>query len=503
MNVDNQTIIHIKEGNVSPEQLLKLILMKKPTAVGFMTQESGGAFMQTLQEDAKNLELGTVTNFLNDAKACAKSLYFGMLKEPYDPADIQPFTVANGDDTYLGVMIEGTLMGSDDPAAHTEHHNFFYNHLLPQLLEYFNDNHGDIDKVMAKVKGNVFNNQLAMHFGHRAVLHFLPYKGQQYTTGKNIFGEGNLGKEYDWGYTSQTHGFGSTQIVSDKKPTTGFGFGAGNKAKPTLGVPKPQDVATPGTEPRASVPAVKPTEGKSARETAAVRPPSWLHKNEDIRAFYSLLGANVTSSHAKKRLPIVPEKNFDLLDINNYDDFKQYRLSKALEPTGTVTKQERMSSTAAPAPKPEDVPVLPAQPGTEPILNPKELEETLDYVTRHLDINSKEMMDPKDMQLAESTVGKFSEALGLSLEDTMNWPVSGLFGLSKKALVMGLVEWRAYARQYLQAELRAKKKDGVPTTQDTKVVNTKTDLGNGSTKTESVVVAKKSSSWGYKPKKAA
>ena len=508
MNDSNQTILHIKAGHLAPTDMLEFLLKKQPNAVGFMVQEPDAAPLQTMNEDATNLELKTLLDFQQEAKDRPKSLYFGKLADGYNPEDIQPITVEDPDNNkLLGVMLEGDVSTVFDDKTHTEHHQYLHTILLPKIVSWFEAFDGDVKEVMKQFERESFKKTFLASIGHRAVLHILPNEGHPFMFGKN-----NLVVMKDWGWVSHAEGYGvqaAAPVVV--KPKAGYGWG-GNKQPTKANADKPtmtvKDAATPGTAPRASVPASKPKEEKTLAEGMFVRPPSWLHKNDDIKLFYNIL----TGGHPatwKKRTPVTPTQNLDFLQVANYDDFKKYQLEKLMKTsTSAATKAERLSSTATPGTVPPlELPVHgPTDPTPLPIIEPDKLAKVLDYVAKYLDGAAKEISDPAEIQKTEKEIHPFTEQVGLKgLEETMNWPVSGLFGLGAtdvRAIVLYAIQWRAYARPFLLAELKAKKKDGVTMTTETKVTTTE----GGAIKTESVAKpakAKASGGWGYGKKNAA
>lgn len=504
MNVDNQTLVHIKAGNLAPEELLERIIATKPTAFGFAVQEPDGAEMVVVREDGTNLDIANLRSFMEESKASPKTLYFGTLKQPYDAEDIQPYTVTDPDDkTFLTIFTEGTLNGHDDPAAHIEHYNYVNGLLIPKIVEWCEDFDGDIEKIMAKLGGPMFKKEFLMHVGHRAVLNIIPFTGDAVTISKN-----ELGGEFEWGWTSQLHGFGQKKAeepVSSAKTTKGWGSKRVNAPGVHNVADLPKDTATKGADgPRTSVPEVAGPSNKDGKSIPVmVRPPSWLHKNDDIRAFYQLLGGGVPSAW-KKKIPIEVKQNHALLQAKNIDEFNKWRLENMMSTTSagsTQTKAERINASMEPA----DNPLENTDPKVLPILEPKDLEKVLDFVAKHLDGGSREIIPPHEMQKLEKELPSFCSATATTLEDQLNWPVAGLFGLASvdpRAVVLFALGWRAYARPFLQAELQAKAKNGE------KVINTVTDLGNGSKKTESIVVktseaAPAKKGWGYGKNKAA
>lgn len=515
MNVDNQTILHIRAGHLPPEALMKHILAKKPTAFGFAVQEADGADMQVMHEDGDNLDVETLKSFLDGRKDRPTTMFFGQLKKPYDVEDIQPFTLKdpNGS-TFMTVWTEGDILNNGQPAAHTEQFNFVSGTVIPKICEWCEDFDGDIAKIMAKVRGSVFENDVKTHLGHRGILHILPFVGDPVLISKD-----NLLKIVgDWGWISNGYGYTEAKKEEPKaveKPKSRWGIGT-KKAEAEPAAPAPAPVVEPKKEEKLpdGVHKVGGTtivdKAKEGGIAIAVKPPAWLLKNQDVQEFYRIVSGK---SHPgwKKRLPVTVTQNHAILQCKNLDEYTQWKLANYKEklesstaPMTTnaekpQTKQERIAAQA------EKKEVQgPISPTDLPIIDAKAMEKVMNFVAQHLDGNSKEIPDPKEMQQIEAKLPKFSDSVGVKLEEMLNWPVSGLFALAAtdpRAMVLWGLEWRAYARQYLMAEMKAQKKDGHVKTSDPRVDKT-ADVKL----TESVSTgdnpAKKKASWGYGKKAA-
>lgn len=517
MNVDNQTILHIHEGQVPPKELLERILASKPTVFGGAVQEADGAGMYTMREDAANLDFATLSGFLEDTKHRPRTLYFGKLAEGISPDSIQPITITNGEgdeeETFMSIFCEGDIVGHN-AVGQTEQFLLVNGVIIPKIIEWCSDFDGDMAKVMAKINGEVFNKDLLTHIGHRGVLHILPQVGDAVLLGPN-----KLSVDGDWGWVSQSHGFGEAvqEPVVTQTKKQGYWKGGGKTVTATAEPAKPaEQPATPPAIPADTGSPVEPVKTTQIGIEIAVKPPSWLVANKDVQEFYVLVSGK---SHPgwKKRLPVTVKQNHELLKCTNLKEYEAWKLANlktvlekqpeapaaqtaVMANNKATTKQERLQQQQE----------KPATPGPSeqtdlPIIGPKDLEKVLDFMAKHLDGNSKEIMPPQEMQAIEKALPKFSAAVGLDgIHEYMNWPTSGWFGLAAtdaRAPVIALLEVLSYARPYIIAEMKNKAKTGQPTTAD-KVVTTKTDLGNGSAKTESVVVpaagaTTKKKSWGY------
>lgn len=505
MNVDNQTILHIKSGHLPPDELMQMLLAKKPTAFGFGVQEADGAPMQVMREDGEALDMETLKSFLKERKERPTTMAFQMLKKGYNVEDIMPYIVTDPTDgTFMTLWCEGDIVGHTEE-GHIEQANFITSIVIPKVLDLCETFEGDIAKIMAKIDGPVFRKDITTHFGHRGILHVLPFEGEPVVVQK----DNKLFKEFDWGWMSQNHGFGEKAAEEPKAevaPKKSWGYG-NRTVKAETPAPAPEQKPADKPAEKANPPGVHnvPEQKKADDKPVAVfvRPPSWLLKNEDKKEFYVIVNGKQHPGW-KKSLPVEVTQNHGILQCKNLDDYNKWKLANLkgqLETSAPMasnvekpkTKQERLAEQAIQGPV-DSTPL--------PTLEPKTLEKVLDFVAQHLDGNSKEIMDPKKMQEIEATLPKFSDAVGVTLEEMLNWPVSGLFGMAAvdaKAAVLWGLQWRNYARPFLIAEMKAKKNNEVVTTQTT-------DLGNGSKKVESVVTpapaAATKKSWGYGKKAA-
>ena len=498
MNVDNQTIVHVKAGHQAPMQLMSCILAKKPNVWGVAIQdvEADGPELAIQREDATNLTIDDIKTLMENAKDRPLTMYFGKLKDGYHLDDIQPFIINDGNDQpFITVFIEGTVVNNDEPAERTEQANFADKIIIPQILEWCADFEGDLDKITKKIGSEIFNNNLMAHVGHRAVIHIMPFDGEVITISKNELGEDDA----EWGFTSQHHDYKAVKEQEPKaaepekknkffakKSTPTAAAAPAKKDNPpgvhTVGATtvidtKVRDAATPGTEDR-------PVTGKA--EPLVMRVPSWLHKNGDVKLFYQLTDGHFEKDDFKvgqipgswkKRQPVIvrdPRVAEAAPKWNSVDDMHKFHLAS------------RKMATAAPLPqetKPVEQPQAVPQDTNIPLIPAKELEKVLDLVAK-LDGNSKEMIDPKEYKDFEKMHKLFSESVGLkNIGETFNWPVSGVRAIGVtdiNALWVYALELRAHLRQavakgYVIGELDHKK-----------IVTTETKIGDNGKKVESV-----------------
>jgi hypothetical protein len=502
MNVDNQILLHVKAGHLPLDALLQLLLKKKPNAIGFAIQNihEGNPDLAITQEDATNLSFDDLKTLFDNAKEWPLTAYFGGLKEGYKPEDIQPFVIKDGNDNpFMSLFLEGTMVGNDDPSDHTEHYNYVNGLLIPKILEWCEDFEGDVEKILAKVRGDLFKKEFMGNVGHRAVLHMMPVEGDSVNLGKN-----EIGEDTDWGWISQK--IEAVKEVKVEAPVQveakagRFGWGKKPQASVPAVAPKVDEKGIHHIAEAKAEGAYPAKPSKSSTTNISARPPAWTKSNDDVKLWYDIVGGAVHPQW-KKRLPCIVQ-DFEAAKIDNLHDFKSYAMGKKLKTTGaTSTSAGKVPEATAVADK-KAITGAAGDPAL-PIIAPKQLEKVLEFVSKHLDTNSKEIVAPKIIQEMEEALPKFSEAVGLDFMETINWPVNGLVGLGKEdlmALVCYAVEWRSKYRALKTGQLEA----------GSNVKVTKT--GEGTVKTESIAapkevkpaaVAAKSSRFGWGGKKAA
>jgi hypothetical protein len=491
LNIDNQGILHVRAGFIAPTDLIQRIVDSKPAIYGGCVQASEGDkfSLDLYHEDASGISVSDIQNVLESAKDFPVSMYFGK-DIPFDNKDnIQPWPITDADkNPFIALFTEGTINNFDSGEG-TEQYRFVSEFLMPKVLEYCDDFEGDLDKIVKKIGSDAFKRDLAPYLGHRAVIHMVPFKGETITLEHN----NQLGISADWGFFSN-----ETMLPRLKKeepkpveaPKAVGGsrfFGTKTKAsvpavappapevtpEPAKVEPKPADVATPGN-------VEKPVTGKADEVTKiAVKPPQWLQKNEDVKAWYTAVNGSFPDAW-RKRIPVMVEQSHPVLKFNKIDQLQEYRASQR--------KQSLQTTTAMPSPTAVKAPVASSTSNdTLPILNAIEMESVLDFVAKHLDGKGREITDPKKMQELEAQLPAFSESVGVTAAEMLNWPVSGVFALAKteaRAAVLMAIEFRNLWRAELEAQ--GKLKDLLAPKSEAKVETKTEDLGNGSKKTESV-----------------
>ena len=506
--MNNQTILHKKANETIPLELLELILAKKPTGFGFVVQnvEADGKPDLSIAREETCPTMEQLIELMDNAKQWPMLMYFGELTDKdVHKDDIQPFVVHDADDApFISFMLEGDFPKfSEVGSGHTEQFHLADKIIIPTIVDLCELTDGDLPKIMGKLDGDTFTNTLLSHIGHRGVLTIMPLEGEALILGRN-----DLGEVYEWGSTSQRHSYGDVKQEPIKEvaaePVKKKFWGGKKATTPAAttttvddkGIHTVKDAATPGTAPRTSVPTVnnstadpdKALSKEKPKETME-RPPSFIHKNEDVKAWYKAMTGSVPQNW-KKRIPVAVKQGTVIIkDLSE--------LKAAMEKAGPALTAIGKAPTSGAEIKAERE----AKADDLPVIGGKDLEKVLDFVAKHLDGQSNEMPDPKTIQAIESKLPTFSESLGIKPHEMLNWPASGIFAMAKmdsRAVALAFIEMRSLWRNTLKAEDLV----GTATKKETteKVTTTVTKSGEGTTITESVATApaKKKGFWGKK-----
>lgn len=498
-----QTVLGKEPGQSVPVELLELIMATKPTAFGFAVQckdAEGNPELSVTREDT-NLKtlMDDLAEFQKNAVDHRALICFGG-PDKFHPEDILPLVLKDGNDQpFMALGIEGDFPQYSEPSSgRTDESNLASKVIIPTLLEICELTDGDLAKIISALGRDKFNNDFLAQIGHRGVMTILPVEGDFIHYGKN-----ELGDSFGWGFTSQLHKFGDPvqepEPVKVEAPAAKkFSFGPKKTVDATSAIKStftysslPKDVATAGTAPRASVPAVTSTKGATdvSDKTSTgkvVAFPSWLHKNEDIKSFYEMVYGERPSNWKKKIPVVVPEATIVPKNLGELHAWAADRAKARISAAGVKATAPAATSTAATAPKSGGEIAAQRQDDDLPIIPAKDMEKLLDFVAKNTDAKTTTMMKPSEIQALEKKWGVFSASIASTPLEMYHWPMSVWFALAKtepRALVLAM---REYANLWYN-KLEAKDLVGTSTTTVTAgATTTVTKSGEGTVKTESV-----------------
>lgn len=475
-----QTVITKNSGFIVPKELFELILKKKPNAFGYVVQDGEGLSVGR-EEGAP--DMAALEEMNTETVAMRSILTFGWMSEGFDKDDLLPFALYDGEEPFLTFALEGDFPKYDTNNGRTQEYNVTSEIIAPSLSEICELTGGDVERLMATIGKPMFNNNFLGAVGHRGVLSILAPKGDFVNLSKN-----ELGEVYDWGSTSQKHGFGDVkqEPVKIEEKKARFSFGGKKAEAPSAPKAEVKDAATAGTAPRASVPAVAKKEETKASEPQPIRPPAWCHSNDDKKSWYQAVCGNLPKGW-KHNIPVIP--TVGVTPPAKIEDLQAWRAAKKKEAIAATTVKPAAPVTqtsAGPVKTAEEVKEIKAEENL-PIIPAKDMEKVLDFVAKHIDGQSVQMINPADIQAIEKKFPALSECLGLKPQELLNWSPSSLFALAKhdsRAIVLMALEFRNLWRNTLKLEdltgtLNTEKAND-------RVTTTVTKTGEGTTKVESV-----------------
>lgn len=483
-SIGKQTILTINAGHEAPVEVLQLLLDKKPKQFGFTVQSKEGEDIELTSlrtEDIPTLE--NLVEMNTNTKPFNVHMVFGYLEGKFDDKNIQPFLVTDVNDTpYMSLVIEGVFGKFDAPEGNTEEMNLFDKFIYPEIENILELTDGDMEKLKKQLSSDRFNTAFLSHTDHRGVLHILPLEGDPIVLSKN-----ELGESYSWGSMSQRHGYGDAKQEPEiKKVETKKGWW--KKGAEAKGIP--QEKVEPKFD-KTSVPEVKVKTNVDKATVTAVRPPAWVHSNSDIKAWYNAVHGQIPSNW-KKRIPVT--RVHDTPEWSDLKDFQQWAtVQKTASKDQSTAAMVNNSGDISP-PKDAEQKLTEA---TGVLLNKKELEAALDFVSKHLDGQSQEIPDPKTVQGMEKKIPTLSETLAFDETSYLNWPRAALFKFfhdHPTAAALAFIEVRDMLRPHIKVKIKE--------VEETKTVTTTEKTGEGTTKTESVVVAASADKKNWWKKKA-
>jgi hypothetical protein len=248
--MNSATIVVKKPGLYVPDELLSTVSTKCPTAFGFAGRAEGKLVCEISPKSIAIAELKQLQDAFKDETLV---MYFANFPKAVMPDDIMPWSVKVGDEHIVMLFAEGDVndyvgMNGD----HTGEYNAFDEVVFPRLNKAMIDAGEDLDKFFDELRKPGFQKTLGNIFKDRGVFVILPQKGDAI-----CFGDSKLGGAYDWGTTSNMHGYvAKTEAAPVVKPGLSFLRGGGTTSTKPNATP---DIEVPVTAPE--VPEPEPSGG--------------------------------------------------------------------------------------------------------------------------------------------------------------------------------------------------------------------------------------------------
>lgn len=456
-----QTIAYAKAGHLFPKEFLETALRKCPTVSGYAIRDvsDGKTTLETDQYD-RSVTVDNLMTINMQAEKFDKIFYMANITQnglTNLKDDIQPYVLmmqdANNPDgegiSIVSFFVEGDFpQHSDSKSGHTDEYNIAHDVIIPMLTEYFEDVDGDIGKFTAKLHRPTFEKALMGYVGHRATFIFLPLEGDPIA-----FGTNTLGGEFEWGSTSQTHGFGTTANQEPEPITKAAGVIAAVKKKFDPFGKKGAETPAPSitTDDKGIHTVAKKEELKSStigpKGKVGVKPPPKLDgtaRNRWIRLFNN---NKLPDNHLNKDLvlwvdpdvaPFAQRQDLEVIqDIKNLED--EIRTGNKAKPSTPKDMPAAMKQAHA------EIKKVNEEAGSYPpfVPIPSDAEMTADTKALAGFLDRDKVPSYLDIQKMEAKWATFSEKYGIPWEDSLRWLGDDLNNLSRTALILLLIQTRS------------------------------------------------------------
>lgn len=458
-------IIEKKPGHTMPMALLEHVNKLRGTVSGFAVRHSDKGKPEIDFEFAKTVQAAEAYNKIQEAaKDNTAFFFFSDKKGKFDDAnDIQPFVLTNGDDAMLAVFVEGDFSKYSDPEGkRSDEGNLWASYLEPLLADMAGESK-DIEAFYAKLRKKTFHDTLINASNHRCSFAFLPLTGEPI-----LFGNNQLGKEYEWGNISDNLDFGVEKekhvagkiadAVSGAVASTKRRFFSDASASPAPQAPPPAAPTAPDTKhvaPAVPTPPVEPPKTDTAIEAGSVwlAPPEGC-ENSVRNLWYRTFNNNELPKDHSKRPKVMVKPHlveFAKRPVKTSNDLKL--LLKEMKDGTTVIASPKDMRTQEVAKVGETT--------VKEVVNNDKPQNVADYIPSMdgdtltetmglaLKFNQSDILKRPtllDLQKIEEGWAKFSVAVGIPLGDTMYWTPDQLMQLNKKALVQLLNEYKSVFR---------------------------------------------------------
>lgn len=217
------TIVHRRAGHFPPNAFWEAVFAANPHGWGATVFKDGGLMISTSDE---GMDLNFLQDTLKEFEDCNMTFYFASSDAAISKVDLSPHILVvkkDEDDAevpQIVAFIEGNFptyakVGSSHPA---EYH-MAMEYLGPKLESVYDMCEGDLDKVFVQLEKPFFKKELLLTSVSRGHITLVLANGKALTYSQSD----GLATEYDWGWTSNNHGYAvggkKQEAASTKKPS--------------------------------------------------------------------------------------------------------------------------------------------------------------------------------------------------------------------------------------------------------------------------------------------
>lgn len=459
MNIS--TLIHVKAGHVCPRDLIDVTLRNCPTASGFAVRDETGIQFEYFDKTTTTDNVMKLVDFTKDHE-----LFMFFCKWAIDSngklqgdltKDIQPFVLVTGDGdervTQVAYFAEGDFNKYSDPATgRTDEGNLTSALIDPILVDIFETVEGDPAKFSAKLHSPLIETQLKATIGFRGCFAILPPLGDPI-----LFGQNELGGEFEWGNTTNLWGFGTPKkenapitnaiaaVKTAKNKFSSFLSGTtepAKKAEPSPEAPHPDAAPKPELPKEVTAPAKTDTKITAPDGMVAIRVPQKL-EGSARNLWLRLMSPNgeLPKNHQVKDCVLLVPAEIAVYAKKDGVVTKAHVQAMETEVRAVWAKAKGKSPAATPAVTPTS--------DFLPGMTDAEMSEATTLLASWMDRDPAKRPTPLQIQEAEAKWPVFSEKLGIPLQDIMFWPVADIMALCsepKRAAMLIIQLRREYAK---------------------------------------------------------
>lgn len=215
------SLVHVKAGEIIPDDFLRKLLEENRSAIGFVVQDGDKLEVEkftTLGTVEK--EFDNIKDILANTKKFQRMFCFSAFPGEFDEDEVQPWSIIRDSkkNALLVVGLEGDLP-NENPDGTSEMLANIDKYLGPKIESLYKLLGNDSTKLFTALKdADAFGKDLLARVGHRGHFFFMPVKGELFAHGVEGDGNNPLSAAFAWGAASNAYGFKEDPPVEEKVP---------------------------------------------------------------------------------------------------------------------------------------------------------------------------------------------------------------------------------------------------------------------------------------------
>lgn len=210
-------ILHRKAGTYPPNDLLERILKENPTAWGAATVNEGALQINSEATPTTLKELQATFEALPDTDI---TFYFCNSPTALSTKDMSPYILVatpsaedpEEENPQIVAFIRGNFPAHVKAgSSHPPEYHLVNDVLMPKFDGLYEMADGDLDKIMTNLMKPHFKKEMLLNSVAEGTITVVAANGVSMT-----FDQGDTGKEFPWGWVSDTYGYGEEKVEAPK-----------------------------------------------------------------------------------------------------------------------------------------------------------------------------------------------------------------------------------------------------------------------------------------------